>query len=246
MPKYLGQVVAVEADVRKSSMRELTDAYHALDKPALLEGLQGDYEPYTEEGERLPSEVQRVQATVKEMVEATKASLARLFDITAARDFTNASGEAKADVTVGDQVLVEGAPVPYLLWLDRKLDELQAFVQRVPTHSASTEWTLAEERGVWKSTPVRTVRTVQQPKVVTLAPATDKHPAQAQMFAEQVGVGTWTRVKFTGTVPVDERARVMQRIATLRAAVHAAREQANRVEAVEPAVGARILSYLFD
>jgi hypothetical protein len=245
-PRYLGQVVAIEADVRKSTMRELTDAYHALDKPALLEGLQGDYEPHAEEGERLPSESQRVQATVNEMLAATKTSLTKLFDVTAARDFTNASGAAKADVVVGDQVLIPGAPVPYLLWLDRKLDELQAFALRIPTLPPSTTWSLAEDRGVYRSAEVKTVRQVQQPKVVTLAAATDKHPAQVQLFPEQVGVGTWTRVKFSGAVPVDQRARILQRIAILRAAVHAAREQANRVQAEEPQVGARVLSYLFD
>jgi hypothetical protein len=244
--KYLGQVIAIEADIRKSTMRELTDAYHALDKPALLEGLQGDYEPLVEEGERLPSESQRVQATVNEMLSATKTSLAKLFDITAARDFTNAFGNAKADVVVGDQVLVKDAPVPYLLWLDRKLDELQAFALRIPTLPPSTTWTLAEERGVYKSAEVKTLRQVQQPKVVTLAAATDKHPAQVQLFPEQVGVGTWTRVKYSGAVPVDQRARILQRIATLREAVHTARGQANRTEAVEPQIGAALLSYLFN
>lgn len=246
MTKYLGQVVAIEADVRKAAARKLTDTYHALDKPALLEGLTGDYEPAFDGGEQLPSEGARVQATVEEMVEATRETLASLFDVTAARDFTNSSGTAKADIIVGEQTLVESAPVPYILWLDRQLDDLQAFVTRIPTHSPSTIWELAESRGVYKSTPVKTSRQVQQHKVITLAAATDKHQAQAQVVAEQVTAGTWTRIKFSGAVPVSRRETLLRRISTLRAAVHAAREQANRVEAVEPVVGARILGYLFD
>lgn len=246
MAKYLGQIVAIEADVRKASARKLTDAYHALDKPALLEGLAGHYEPAVDNGEQLPSEGTRVQATVEEMIEATRETLANLFDVTAARDFTNSSGTAKADIVVGEQTIVEDAPVPYILWLDRQLDDLQAFVTRIPTHSPSTLWDLAEARGVYASTPVKTARQVQQHKVITLAPATDKHQAQAQVVAEQVTAGTWTRIKYSGAVPVARRETLLRRIATLRASVHAAREQANRVEAIEPTVGARVLSYLFD
>lgn len=244
--KYLGQVVAIETDVRKASARKLTEAYHALDKTALLEGLTGEYTPAFDEGEQLPPEGTRVQATVEDMIASTRETLANLYDITAARDFTNSSGTAKADIAVGDQVLVNDAPVPYILWLDRQLDDLQAFVTRIPTHSPSTLWELAEARGVYASTPVKTARQVQQHKVITVAPATDKHPAQAQVVAEQVTAGTWTRIKFSGAVPVSRREVLLRRIATLRAAVHAAREQANRVEAVEPAVGERILGYLFD
>lgn len=247
MPKYLGQVVAIEADVRKATMRKLTDAYHALDKPALMEGLVGEYKAFADEGgEELPPETQRVQATVEEMVEATRDALAHLFDVTAARDYTNCSGTAKADVAVGEQVLIEDAPVPYLLWLDKQLDNLHAFVTRMPTLSPSTEWTMAEGRGVYGSTAVKTIRQIQQHKVITLAAATDKHQAQCQVVAEQVPVGTWTRIKFSGAVPVSRRETLLRRIATLKGAVHAAREQAKRVEVVEPTIGKRVLGYLFD
>jgi hypothetical protein len=246
MAKYLGQVVAIEADVRKAAKRKLTDAYHALEKPAMLEGISGTYEPAVDGGEQLPDEGQRVQATVEEMIAATRDVLAAMFDSTAARDFTNSSGAAKADIVVGDQTLVEDAPVPYILWLDRQLDDLQAFTERIPTHSPSTTWELAEARGVYKSAPVKTARQTQQHKVITIAEATQHHQAQAQVVAEQVTAGTWTRIKYTGGVPVSRREEILRRIATLRAALHAAREQANRVEAVEPVVGARVLGYLFD
>jgi hypothetical protein len=246
MPKYLGQVVGIEADVRKSAMRRLTDAYHALDKPALLEGQLGEYTPAAEEGLQLEPEYQRVQATVEEMIEATKETLAKLFDVTAARDFTNSSGTAHADVVIGDLVLVEKAPMPYLLWLTRKLDELEAFATRMPRLSAGTEWELEEARGVWKSKPVVTIRQIQEQKALTLTPTTDKHPGQATVIQETVAAGRWSRVKFSGAVPVSRREEILRRIAALKAAVQAARDEAKRVEAVEPVVGARILSYIFD
>lgn len=247
MPKYLGQVVAIEHDVRKRAARKLTEAHHALQARQMLEGITREYQPRFEEGEQLPPEGVRVQVTVNEMIEATEQALIELFDITAARDFTNGPGNsgAVADVRVGDSVLVEKAPVPFLLWLDRQLDDLSTFINKLPTHDPSTEWDLEEPRGVYKSTPVQTARQVNQPKSFITVAETDRHPAQYQLVNEPVMAGTWTTIRYTGSIPVSQKARMQQRLATLRKAVTAAREEANRVEAVEPRVGVPIMSYIF-
>lgn len=245
MPKYLGQVVAIEKDVRKATMRQLTDAHHALQKPAMLEGLSREYQPRFEDGEQLPAEQQRVQATVKEMIEATRTALARMLDATAARDYTNASGEAVADVKIDGEVLIPAAPVPYLLGLEKQLDDLETFARKLPTHDPATDWTLESPRGVWKATPVQTSRAVQVPRANVIVPATDKHPAQVQGYTESVVTGIWTLVKRTGAIPVAEQAALIDRIQKLKRAVHVAREEANRAEALEPQVGARVLEYIF-
>lgn len=248
MPKYLGQVVAIQKDVLKSTTRQLTDAHHALQKPAMLEGLSREYQPRFEDGEQLPAEHQRVQATVKEMVDATRDALVRMFDATAARDYTNGPGgptEALADVKVDGEVLVAKAPVPYLLYLEKQLTDLETFARKLPTHDPATDWTLESPRGVWKAAPVQTSRTVQVPRANVIVPATPQHPAQVQTYAENVVTGIWTLVKKTGSIPIAEQAALVGRIQKLQRAVHIAREEANRAEALEPQVGARVLEYIF-
>ncbi|MEJ3653807.1 hypothetical protein WEH80_12555 [Actinomycetes bacterium KLBMP 9759] len=248
--KYLNQIVAIEKDVRRDTERALATAYHALQKPAMLEGIERVYQPAVDGGEQLPPEGVRVQATVTEMITATQELMVRLFDITAARDFTNGPGSADdaavADVRVGEQVLVASAPVPYLIWLDKQLEHLQTFASKLPTLDPATEWTLDDPRGVYRSTPVQTARQVQQPRSMIIVPATDKHPAQATTYQENVVVGMWTTTKLSGAIPIARRAEIVQRIQALRRAVHVAREQANRAEAVRPEVGSGILSYIFD
>jgi hypothetical protein len=243
----LSTVLALEQDARRTAREKLTAAYHALDKPGMMEGIERRYSPEIDGGEQLPTEGVRVQATVEEMIGATRDVLASLFDLTAARDFTNAGGEAKADVTVGGTTLVVDAPVPYLLWLLTQLDNLRTFAERIPTHSASTEWSIEEpSRGVWKSLPEETIRRVPEQRALTLAQATDKHPAQVQLVTDTVKTGTWTSIKLTGGVPTKRKEALLKRIATLRDAVHTARQEANRVEAIEPLIGERLLAYLFD
>jgi hypothetical protein len=246
-PKTLGAIVGKEGELRKTVMRSLTERYHALDKPtALMEGMRGEYTPAAEGGLELVPEEQRVQSTVKEMIDATREQLAELFDVTAARDFTNSSGKAQADVVVGEVTLIKAAPVPYLLWLDKRLDDLRAFATRIPTLSASTEWTLEDSgRGVWKSKPVVTLRQTQQPKVVTVFQPTDKQPGQFVTIQEVVVEGKWTRVKFSGAMPVSEREQILSRITKLKNAVHAAKEEAKRIESPEQVIGEKVLNYIF-
>lgn len=245
MPRYLGQVVAIEADVRKATQRELTDAHHALQRTGMIEGLERRYEKRFDEDADLPSEGTRVQATVKEMIDATRSSLAKMFDATAARDYTNAGPEAKADVIVDGQTLIEGAPVPYLLWLDRQLTDLMTFARKLPTHDPSTEWALEDPRGVYRSAPVVTARQVQEPRANVIVPAQGQHPAQVMQYAENVVKGWWTQTRLTGAIPISDRAELVQRIEKLQRAVHLAREEANRVEAIEPRSGATVMAYLF-
>lgn len=249
--KYLGQVVAIEADVRKATLRELTDAHRALGKPVLIEGLEQTYQKRFEEGADLPPEGNQVQYTVKEMIDATRASLIRMFDATAARDYTNAGvgigdGAPVADVVVEDIVLVENAPVPYLLWLEKQLDDLMTFARKLPTHDPSTTWELEDPRGVYRSAPVRTSRTTPEPRSIVVVPPTGPHPAVTRDYVENVVQGYWTKVRKTGAIPVEERARLVRRIETVQRAVKMAREKANRADAVEPRVGERVMSYLFD
>lgn len=244
--KRLGAVIAREAQVRKAVMRKLTDSYHALAVPDLLGGILGTYEPKdAENGEPLPPEGKRVQATVEEMIAKTREVLGEMYDATAARDYTNCSGTAFADVVVDGTVLIAKAPVPYLLWLDKQLDELTAFANRIPTLSADTTWTTDERRGTYVSAPVQTVRQVNLPTVITLSQATEKHAANAQLQMVPTTVGTWTRRKYSGAVPVERKEAILHRLNQLKEAVAVARAQANGTDAVEPEIGKGLMDFVF-
>jgi hypothetical protein len=86
----------VEKGVKSRSLRELTDAHHALQKPALPTGISRTYQPKDEDGEQLPPESTRVQVTTEDVLRQTADVLTRLFDVTATKD--RADRVAKADV----------------------------------------------------------------------------------------------------------------------------------------------------
>jgi hypothetical protein len=109
----------------------------------------------------------------------------------------------------------------------------------------SENWTWDTNKRCYTSEPTQRVRTNKVPKPITLAPATDKHPAQVQLHTEDVTVGTWTVTKFSGAMSAEELTDLKRRIAKLQDAVKVARERANQTKIEKREAGRALLDYLF-
>ncbi|MFE9395964.1 hypothetical protein [Streptomyces flavidovirens] len=239
----LNQIIAVEKGVKSKAQQDLTAAQHSLQKPALLAGISRTYQAKDEEGEQLPPESTRVQVRAEDVLRETAKTLTRLFDVTATKDWANCT--ARADVTVDGRVLVSEAPVSYLLFLEKQLADINAFVRKLPVLDASEAWTLDPSTDDWKTDPVRTLRTKKVPRNHVKAEATDKHPAQVDVYYEDIPVGYWTTVKFSGALTARRVNELLERVEKLQQAVKFAREEANGAEVVDRRVGDAVFGYLF-
>lgn len=240
----LNQIIAVNKTVRADTNRVVTDAYHVLQKGPLLTGLTRVYRPRGEDGEQLPGEASRVQVRVPEVMDTVKAALVKLFDLTATLDTTNQV--AKADIVLADgTILVERVPVSTLLFVEKQLVDIRTLVMKLPLLDPAEIWSESTEEGVWSADPVFTVRTKKIPRNHVKAEATDKHPAQVELYYEDVVVGDWTTMKFSGAVPQKEVKAMLARVSELTEAVKQAREHANNTPVVDCKVGEPILSYVF-
>ena len=239
----LNQIIAVEKGVKSKSFQELTQAHQGLQKPALLAGISRTYQPKDEEGEQLPPESTRVQAKAEDVLRSTAATLTRLFDVTATKDWANCS--ARADVVLEGRALLAQVPVTYLLFLEKQLTDLHTFVRKLPVLDASESWNLDASTDAWKTDPVRTIRTRKVPRNHVKAEATEKHPAQVEVYYEDVPVGYWTTVKFSGALPARRVNELLERVEKLQQAVQFAREEANGAEVTDQRVGDAVFGYLF-
>jgi hypothetical protein len=239
----LNQIIAVEKGVKSRSFQELTDAHHALQKPALLTGIARTYRPKDDEGEQLPPESTKVQIKAEEIIQQTSAILTRLFDITATKDWTN--GAARADVVVDGQTLLTQVPVTYLLFLEKQLVDLHTFIKKLPTLDASETWNFDASADCWATEPVQTVKTKKIPRNHVKAEATDKHAAQVEIFHEDVVVGYWRTVKFSGALPARRVSELLDRVEKLQQAVKFAREEANNAEVIDQKIGDKVFQFLF-
>jgi hypothetical protein len=239
----LNQIIAVEKGVKSKSYAELTQAHQDVQKQALLSGISRTYQPKDEEGEQLPAESTRVQLKAEEVLRQTASNLTRLFDVTATKDWANC--EARADIVVDGRTLVAGVPVSYLLFLEKQLTDLMTFVKKLPVLDAAETWSHDAGTDWWRTEPVRSIRTKKVPRNHVKAEATEKHPAQVEVYYEDIAVGYWTTTKFSGAVPAQRVNELVDRVEKLANAVKFAREEANAYEVTDKKVGDAVFGYLF-
>jgi hypothetical protein len=242
MPK-LNQIIAIEKTVKSQSLRELTDAHKLLQKDSLLAGIARSYRSRDDEGESYPPESTRVQVRAEEMIDKTVDILVKLFDVTATKDWSN--GDARANVVIDGETLLENVPVTYLLFLEKQLTDLHTFIKNLPTLDPSELWIYDNASNAWATEPVQTSKTKKIPRNHVKSEATKEHPAQVEVYYEDVVVGNWQTIKYSGAMPAARVAELVERVRKLQDAVKFAREEANTLEVKEQKVGERLFNYLF-
>ncbi|GAA0632559.1 hypothetical protein GCM10010174_62040 [Kutzneria viridogrisea] len=238
----LNQIIAIEKGIKGDTARRVTDLHHLVQRPAPLSGIARTYQPRDDDGDALPPESTQVQVRAHEVLAQAAAAMTRLFDVVATKDEANRS--ASADVLIDGETLLERVPVTTLLFLEKQLDDLRAFVGRLPVLDPAEEWVYDSARDCYATVPAKTTRTRKIPRNHVLAEATPQHPAQVQVWTEDVIVGTWTTTKLSGALPAARVAELVARVTQLREAVQVAREAANTSEVQDVQIGKAVFDFL--
>ena len=242
MPK-LNQILAIEKGKKTQLYAEITALHQATQKPVLMTGHHKTFVPKDADGESFPDERQHVQHQASEVIEQVTDRITTLMDVTATKDWANCS--ARADVMVDGEVFLENVPVTYMLFLEKELKDLHTFVSKVVELDPAEQWSLDPNSGLFRSEPVKTHKTKKLQKPIVLYDATPEHAAQTQLITEDVIIGHWTTIKFSGALPRPDKKRMLDRIRVLQDAVKFAREQANSMEVNEQKVGRKVLDFVF-
>lgn len=242
MPK-LNQIIAIQASKKSQAKDALTLVYQQLQKPDLLSGITRSYKPKDETGEMLPPENKLVQVKVQDAISSVMSSLVEMFDVVATQDWANC--QAVADVVVDNQVILSQVPVTHLLFLEKQLVDIHTFVEKLPVLDPAERWNYDSAQDCFASEAFQTLRTKKVPKTHIKYEATKEHPAQVEMYMEDVTVGTWTTVKFSGAIPAAKKNAMLDRVRALQDAVKSARETANSLEVEKKKVGEKILKFIF-
>jgi hypothetical protein len=237
----LNQIIAVANGKKSRAQAALTEVYQKLQKSELLQGISRNYRPRDDEGDKLPPESKRVQYRVSEAIQEAQTILGEVYNVVATQDAANC--RAMADVVVDGNVLLAAVPVTHLLYLEKQLVDLHTLVDKLPTLDSGEEWTYSAEADCYATKPAETTRTKKVPKNHVKAEATDKHPAQVEVYMEDIIVGTWQTIKFSGSIPEQQKRTLRARVRTLQDAVKRAREEANSFEIKD---GQQVAKPLFD
>lgn len=244
----LNQIIAIEKGIKSKTYSSLTELHKVTKVTDLFNGFNKSYSPRDEEGEKLPPESKRVQYTVQDILRQVETALTSLFEVTARKDWTNcvAKGTVVIDEKGIPNEIVKDAPVSYLLFLEKQVTDIRTFVANLPILDDVQEWSLDKHLGLYKTNPIETVRSKKVPKSMVVYPHTDTHPAQCQVYQEDILAGYWNNIKFSGAVPKTDRDKYVGRADKLLIAIKSAREAANGcLEVTPPEVGKNIFGYIF-
>ena len=244
MATKLNQIIAIRKGVLAQFGRWRDAAYHTAQKDALFAGLSRTYQPRDEDGEQLPAESTRVQVTAQQILDEFAANLTRMWDVTLTLDEANT--HARADLAVGGVTLLKDVPATFLLFLEKQLVDVRTMISKMPVLDPAQDWTWDDARDCYANPePVRTTRSRKVPRNHVKAEATDRHPAQVEVYMENEIVGDWSLTNFSGAMPAARKHELLRRVEDLLTAVKFAREAANNTEVTDQVAGKPVFDWLY-
>lgn len=238
----LHQYIALMEGFKAEENRRYDRAYHDAQKPALFDGQSRVYEPRDDDGEVFPPESTLVQRRAEELISEWRDSMSALLDAELTQDTANTI--AKADIVIDGTVIAKNVPLTNLLRLERNTTHVRTVIDALPVLDPSEEWDFDDARDCWATEPAEKFRTRKVPRVLVKYDATDKHPAQTEVWTEDEVVGTWTTVKLSGAIDAKRKKALLERVLKLQSAVKLARETANTIEVTDQKIGKLIFDYI--
>ncbi len=238
----LNQIIAIANGTKTRTTAAISEIFHKLQKNTLFEGINRTYNPKDDDGEKLPPESKTVRLNAKDVLKDASGIWTEMFDLVATQDYSNC--KATSDVLVDEQVVLSDVPVTHLLFLEKQLTDINSFLQQIPVLDSANKWTWDDSSNCYVSDIVETTRTKKIPKNHVKYEATKEHPAQVEMFTEDVIVGYWSKKDFSGCMTQTNKNVLLERVRKLQNGVKQARESANSMPTESVSVGKEIFSYL--
>lgn len=192
---------------------------------------------------------------IKELVETVDGKLDHVWDalipaidVTIAKENSNTSSEARANVIVNGQTVLSNVPATALLALEKRLAQLKNLYAAIPTLDPTFAWTpdtAAALPGAMRTVnPQEGNKTEKVLEHKVLYEATKEHPAQIEKYSIDRNVAKVTIDRQSGMVSPATKALWMKRIADLQTAVKEARQRANMAEVLPLDVAANIRDFV--
>jgi hypothetical protein len=243
----LHSVLAVVDDKKKLATAILQEAVVLFDKKQdHFDGFIKKYEPREEGGDELPQETKPLVTTVPEKLSYVLKSLVPGLNTILEVEETNGSGNAKAELIVGD-VNLGSFSATSLLAMEREITAIRNVCKEIPTLDPAREWSLDEkagETGVYRSAVEERIRTIKIEEPVTLYPATPEHPAQTALRAKDHPVGKYSTTYLTGKLTSLSKSELLGRVDNLLETIKRARAEANSCEVIKVNVSEKLFSII--
>lgn len=191
-------------------------------------------------------EQSEIQATVRDELKWVKDIWSKALDLQFQIDDSNL--RALSDVKLDDgTVLIKDVPTTQLLQLEKRIEEIRAFVATIPTLDPTKGFRPDQASdGLYVARDVEKERTQKVEEHIVVVQPTKEHPAQTAKVVKDVVTGTIREQEWSGLITPKTKAEMLGRIEILTRAVKTARQRANDVVASDRKIGNAVLSYAFE
>lgn len=231
MPK-LHELIAVENDAREQSAatrKELAETFK--NKRHLFSEKRVTY--YSNEAGVAPrtEEQSEINSTVADEIAWITGIFGKAIDLGFQVDEGNTKARGDIILDDGETVIARDVPATALLQLEKRLGDLFALIEAIPTLDPAKGFKPDPNRGegYYLAREIRRPRTQKVPKVITKAVATVEHPAQAEVYYIDEEVGYAIEQEWSSLITPAKKGEYLERVEALKRAVKAARARANEV-----------------
>lgn len=245
----LHEVLAVESDLETTAKKVITEARNTFSKKHdHFIGVHKKLRMFDEQRQHEEAgaeEHKELVTSVGGKLKHVEKHTSRWFDALLQKERTNQ--DAKADLVVDGEVLLEDAPATWLLGMEKRLKLLRGVYEDIPTRAPGFSWIQDSERGagVYRSEHLekkdKTEKTMNHKVIV---PATKEHPAQVEKWSDNVKVGVFEIERWTSMLSPAEKSRLLDRIDKLIRACKKARQRANQTDVVKLSVAKKLFEFI--
>lgn len=239
----LHEVLSVEPDLKAAAMRAMNNI------KALFSSGQGRfvgqvrrYRPLEEDGPTFADDSTSLSTTVMaELAEFLK-PYGRWMDAALQKEITNR--ETGANIVIDGKVVLGNMTAPSLLNIESKLAELRSIYTAIPTNDPAEQWDWDKANGCYIAGPKVTYRGRKVRKSHVLYEATPEHPAQVESYTEDIRVGQWDSMLYSGMITPTNKREILERLDNLIRATKQARQRANNIDATTDEYADALFAYI--
>lgn len=239
----LHEILAVEGDLKEKSeklIREATDTFTKRDAHFL--SYFKSYKADREDELPTPEENKAMVETVRGKLKYVANSLEKYIDTVFSKESGNIVAKADIILPSGEALLV-AVPAAVLLTLENKFKGWRQMYEAIPTLSPGEDWKLDSKTGTYSVEEYK-VRTAKVFKNHVKVAATEKHPAQVELYQQDERVGLTHTVKHSSMLSPKEKSDILTNVDTLILATKQARMRANMADAPNGKIGEKLLSFI--
>lgn len=252
----LFEILAVEGDAQGRAAKLITETKGIFaNKENLFKGRQRilslfGKDPAKEDElkavEQKDSTLTKVESTIPDSLNYLGCILGDYWDVMYQKEATNQ--EAKADIIIDGQLLMEKVPVTFLLCMENRLKDLRPVLEAIPTLAPGIIWkedTNYQLPYVYRTPEMFDVKTKEDTEYRHVFEPTDKQPGQFVPVKTQFNIGRYTTIDWSGLISPAEKARLLEHFDKVLMSVKQARQRANNIDAVTDKVGDILVGALF-